>query len=676
MAIDDNQFGMNTWLIYPPFADPTQPYLSLPYLKACLRAEGWEARVLDLNVEAAHYLLGPEHAQACARNIAERFAALNGRRTLNRLEQMEYLALADARPAARRLLEAGPSPAEIFQDPDRFYQIPTYRRARNRAEDALTCTSAAAFPFRFHFNQAAHVAVPWGPRLLESYFQKNRSPLDRFYRNYLAALPLADQDAVGISLTFVSQIPEAFYLAQLLRQIKPALCIVLGGSCLQQMLAHGSAEARKWIVTVADAVCAFEGETTLPRLLTALAESPSGSEPMSCHQRLAGVPNLLVGDPQAAEIQAGPLEVTDLSTLPMPDYSDLDLDRYLAPEKTLLFAPTRGCYWNRCAFCDYGLSRSQCHSYREMSAAEAARQLGDLAQAHGVRNFYLSVDVMSPRFALDLARALVAHNVAIRWSADFRIENHYTAEHCKLLYQSGLRAAAFGVESGSPRLLEEMDKGISVPMIRKVSARFHQAGIATAWMTFSGHPGETVVDATKTLRLIEQERTRVDLFILGRFGLTSGSLIAANPDRYGLGQVYYCKGDAFRLFPLCQNERSVSVPQQQGLEDAVAQLSRKYFLDHYPWAGAISTHHSFLYLLRYGQDIFRRLAASPPLPGKKRRFRSSAVPTGLTLRPKFSIERLRSAHERNMQQFWEKALALTADGTAPLDQDFFNDYFT
>jgi anaerobic magnesium-protoporphyrin IX monomethyl ester cyclase len=651
MAIDDNQFGMNTWLIYPPFADPTQPYHSLPYLKACLRAEGWEARVLDLNVEAAHYLLGCEHALACAGSIAERFAALNGRKTLNCLEQMEYLTLAEARPAARRLLEAGPSPAQIFQDPDRFYQIATYRRARNRVEDALTCTSAAAFPFRFHFNQASHVAVPWGPRLLQSYFQENRSPLDRFYRTYLAALPMADQDVVGINLTFVSQIPEVFYLAQLLRQIKPALCIVLGGSCLQQMLAHGSVEARKWIVTVSDAICAFEGETTLPWLLAALAAGPAGADLKPGRLRLAGVPNLLVGDPQTAEIQAGPLRVTDLTTLPAPDYTDLDLDRYLAPDRTLLFAPTRGCYWNRCAFCDYGLNRSQCHTYREMSAAEAARQLSALAHAHGVRNFYLSVDVMSPRFALDLARALVAQKAAIRWSADFRIENHYTADHCKLLYQSGLRAVAFGVESGSQRTLDKMDKGIRVPMIREVNARFHQAGIATAWMTFSGHPGETVADATKTLRLIDQERSRVDLFILGRFGLTSGSLIAANPDFYGLGQVYYCKGDAFRLFPLCQSERSVSEPQQQALEDAVAKLSRKYFLDHYPWAGAISTHHSFLYLLRYGQDIFRRLAAFPPVPGKTSRSRPSAVPTGLTLRPKFSIERLRSAHERSMQQF-------------------------
>ena len=38
---------MEALLLHPPFADPTQPYLSLPTLKGALRSRGLDARVVD-----------------------------------------------------------------------------------------------------------------------------------------------------------------------------------------------------------------------------------------------------------------------------------------------------------------------------------------------------------------------------------------------------------------------------------------------------------------------------------------------------------------------------------------------------------------------------------------------------------------------------------------------------
>ena len=57
---------MQRLLLHPPFADPTQPYLSLPTLKGWLRARGLDATVVDLNVEAAHWLFEPETLAARA----------------------------------------------------------------------------------------------------------------------------------------------------------------------------------------------------------------------------------------------------------------------------------------------------------------------------------------------------------------------------------------------------------------------------------------------------------------------------------------------------------------------------------------------------------------------------------------------------------------------------------
>src|SRR5688572_5858826 len=68
-------------LLYPPFADPTQPYLSLPSLKGYLRSRSLDARVLDLNVEAAHHLFERETLEDIARRIGLRFLKLNRAQT-------------------------------------------------------------------------------------------------------------------------------------------------------------------------------------------------------------------------------------------------------------------------------------------------------------------------------------------------------------------------------------------------------------------------------------------------------------------------------------------------------------------------------------------------------------------------------------------------------------------
>src|SRR6185436_15958712 len=88
---------MKHLLIHPPLADPTQPYLSLPTLKGHLRDRGLDARVLDLNVEAAHFLMEKESLQRFAVRIGQRFLDLNERHELVFEEQREYRAVVAAR---------------------------------------------------------------------------------------------------------------------------------------------------------------------------------------------------------------------------------------------------------------------------------------------------------------------------------------------------------------------------------------------------------------------------------------------------------------------------------------------------------------------------------------------------------------------------------------------------
>lgn len=692
---------MERLLLFPPFADPTQPYVSLPTLKGHLRSRGLDARVVDLNVEAVHHLLLPESIDDLARRLGLRFLRLNHANQLDFEEAREYRALVDARAKVEWVLAADPSPVEVFRTRDLFYDAARYSLARRHVEAFFDALSAVCFPFRFGLDGAGHDVLPWSLELLEGYWQGRHSPLDAFYRRTFApprdweemeagtpSCPPDDVDFVGISVVFPSQIPEAYYLCRLLRDLAPGAFLALGGPAVHQMVLRVEEPVLRRLLELVDGIGIGEGEETLSELFGRLdawrrASALGGARPPEAEpgadteadartraEILAGIPNLLVraaaapgeapgdrllGEPRLREVAAPPLDLREAAP---PDYTDLDLDRYLAPSRILLYAPTRGCYWNRCSFCHYGLSEAGTAPYREVPPDRAAAHLAQLARRHGVKNFYIACDVLSPSYAVRFAEAIISRGLKIRWSSDLKIEKHFTPERCRILHRSGLRAAAFGMESGSDRLLDVIRKGCDRATLTYVNRTFHDAGVATQWMTFTDHPGETTEESIETVRWIVAEKDSVDLFIVGEFGLEHGSDVAQNPGRYGIERIFHAAGDDLRLHPLWEavgGKRSSE--DRKTVEDAVRRAAASYALRPYPWAGAVSTHHSFLHFLEFGQRAFRvhfqRAGAENEAP--------LGIPppshiAGLRERERFSVEKIEQREREFLEGYLAEAL--------------------
>jgi hypothetical protein len=260
-----------------------------------------------------------------------------------------------------------------------------------------------------------------------------------------------------------------------------------------------------------------------------------------------------------------------------------------------------------------------------------------------------------------LAEALIEKGVKIRWSSDLKIEKHFTPERCELLHRSGMRSAAFGIESGSDRILLLMRKGVDRATMTRVNRAFHDAGVATEWMTFTDHPDESVDEALETVRWIEEERDHVDLFVVGEFGLERGSDIARDPTRYGVRKVYYAEGDELRLYALfTQRAGRRSADAKARIEAAIDRAAAPYALNPYPWAGANSTHHTFLHFLELGQSAFKThfQKAGGAYFGALEDPRSSHI-TGLRERPRFSVQRLAESERRFFSEWLPRALYTT-----------------
>jgi len=580
------------YLIYPAFADPTQPYVSLPTIKGYLWQHESPVSILDWNIEGVDYLL--KSYKEIVKKHQRKTEELSRLRKKNLKIESQLLKLKESSFTLKGKWK------NLKKEKD-FYNFENYQEARFEAESLLQMLSAIHYPFEFGFNKSGPMLSPWDTEAIEYYLNEKLSPLDEFYKEKLKKLSKNKIGYIGISLTFASQLSEVFYLCHLIRRYCPEAFIILGGAALHQIISNIPNEDRAYFFNFCDAICTYEGEECLKKLHQILPEYKKKNE----IKLLKEIPNLLIFD--NGECFQTEIRQFDLAQSAPPDYSDLDLNLYLSPTPTLLYAPTRGCYWNKCSFCYYGFSQAATHSYREKSALKAAEELMALAKKYKVQHFYISGDVLSPRFAVELANELYKKKRKILWSTDLRIEKYYTPERCQLLFNGGLRTVAFGVESGSNRMLcEVINKGTTKELVTEINANFYEAGIATAWMTFLHHPKEKIQDAFATLDWLGQERERISLFIIGEFGLTPGSKIYGEAKKFNLKNISYTKGDFFKLYPMFEDEtKDSSTFYRDELGREIQELASFYELSHYPWAGAISTHHTLLYLVKYGQDFFR-----------------------------------------------------------------------
>jgi ribosomal peptide maturation radical SAM protein 1 len=418
-------------LVSMPFAEIDRPSIQLGLLAAVLRRDGWPVRTLHANLDLAVRLGAGYYG-----DLAEH----RGRQVGDWLFSLE--AFGDTAP-----------------DPD------------SRLVDDLAAELV-------HLGGAA---AGRRERLLRTRLVDVPAYLDAL----LDALPWHEARVVGFSSTF-QQNAASFALARRLKARYPGLVTVFGG-------ANFDGEMGPELVRTVDCVdlaVVGEGETALPRLLTALA---AGTDP-------AAVPGVVRrdGDRVAATPAAPPL--TRLDDLPAPDYTEY-FDR---AERLGLLTPAgrrdvwlpvetaRGCWWgakHHCTFC--GLNGTT----MAFRAKSAPRVLGELAeQARRYRSFrFAAVDnILDPTYLRTLFPALV--EARSDYELFYEVKANLTRGQLRLLARAGVAGIQPGLESLSSRVLGLMRKGVRAAQNVNVLRWARYYGVDVAWNVLWGFPGETAAD--------------------------------------------------------------------------------------------------------------------------------------------------------------------------------------
>ena len=340
-------------------------------------------------------------------------------------------------------------------------------------------------------------------------------------------------DLVGITAPFPGNVYGAFRMARTLKESLAEVRIALGGGYVNTELRELS-DPR--VFDDIDYLTFDDGERPLLSLIEHLIDPQK--------------PLLRTRVREAGKV----IERTDarLHDVPMrdtgtPTYVGLPLDRYLSLFEMLnpmhrlwssgrwnKLTVARGCYWKKCSFCDITLDYIA--RYDAASADLLVDRIEALIAETGQTGFHFVDEAAPPAGLRALAERLLARKVVITWWGNIRFEKTFTPRLAALLARSGCVALSGGLEVASDRLLERMEKGVTVAQVARVTRAFTDAGIMVHAYLMYGFPTETTQETIDSLERVRQlfEAGCVQSAFWHRFSATAHSPIGKNPALYGI----------------------------------------------------------------------------------------------------------------------------------------------
>jgi radical SAM superfamily enzyme YgiQ (UPF0313 family) len=170
------------------------------------------------------------------------------------------------------------------------------------------------------------------------------------------------------------------------------------------------------------------------------------------------------------------------------------------PWFTLNMVTTRGCPYN-CVWCAkpiYG------NHYSSRTPLNVVDEMALLQKTLCPDRIWFADDIfgLRPGWIREFEKQVRSQNVRIPFSIQSRVDLLQENDQVQSLANAGCRKIWLGIESGSQKILDAMQKGITVEQIRAVSPLIRQAGIEQAFFLQLGFPGETKEDINKTIHLL------------------------------------------------------------------------------------------------------------------------------------------------------------------------------
>ena len=490
----DTVAGPEVSLVFPPLVTTnfSNYYPSSALLSAYLKAHGVGTAQADLNERFAHYLLQPK--------------------MLEQLGQGNFFPGTDRMP-----LEAMPcvSARLLLRLRDQLFD--------NSGRDHFGATSPGPTHLLVQmaevYHQTLDLAALQGPGFYDT-------PAAKFCLGFYEASGYLESlapgiNTVGISVPIGPQLVPALILARHIKRHRQGVRVVLGGPTLSLMNIE---DLNTLLTTVPeiDAVVRFDGE--IPLLELVRQQQRQEWKPTE----VSAVSSLVNGK----VCHTAPVPGPELRSLPFADY-DKDMMASLSdPEIGIVQA--RGCYWGKCAYCDYVELYKGSRAYRTQTPDRFVEEMRHQVAVHGRNRFSIITESIPPAFARRISDAILTSGLDVSWLSFAMVDKRFTAETLRLIADSGCELLEIGVESMTDRVLALVEKAATREMNERFIRDATAAGVRLKLNLIPDLPSTTYREALDSLGEFQKLADCIDRVGVYPFEPTRSSRIGRDPEYYSL----------------------------------------------------------------------------------------------------------------------------------------------
>ncbi len=545
----------SVFLITPPFTQLNTPYPATAYIKGFLNTKQITAFQADLGIEVILALFskqGLNHLFAQIGTDTTGFSD-NSRRIIALQDHYIHsidsviLFLQGKNPTLAHLIcQEGFLPeASRFDQLDdldwAFGSMGTQDKAKHLAtlylEDLSDLIQACIDP-HFGFSRYAERLGRSANQFDELYeaLQADYTYIDRLLVDILSQrMAVVNPGMVAISVPFPGNLYAAFRCAQWIKQHHPTVKIAMGGGFANTEL-RSLSEPR--VFEFFDFITLDDGEAPMEHLI----EHVNGKRPLELLKRAFALVNGKVE--YLNHSLSKDYKQADTGT---PDYSDLWLDQYISVLEIVnpmhrmwsdgrwnKLTMAHGCYWGKCTFCDISLDYIKV--YEPLTASLLCDRMETMIEQTGQNGFHFVDEAAPPALMRALALEIIRRKLIVTWWTNIRFEKSFSRDLCVLLRASGCVAVSGGLEVASDRLLELIQKGVTVTQVARVTKHFTEAGIMVHAYLMYGFPTQTTQETIDSLEMVRQmfEMGVLQSGFWHQFAMTAHSPVGMTPEQFGV----------------------------------------------------------------------------------------------------------------------------------------------
>jgi len=293
-------------------------------------------------------------------------------------------------------------------------------------------------------------------------------------------------DVVGVAM-LTAMYSQSLGICKIAKKVNPNIKVLVGGS-------HPSLRPKETASEdVVDVAAVGEAEVTFLELLDAFEKN----KPLDNIKGIAFKKNgVIIQTPEREKIQ-------DLDFFPIPDRDLINMKLYRPsasyykqlPAYTMI--TTRGCPY-RCTFCATAKT-----GYRMHSIERVVEEMKLLVEKYGAKEILIRDDTftLNRKRTIQLCNAIIRSglNKKVKWDSITRASLVDKTLLSKMK-EAGCWGMHFGVEGGTQKLIDSIDKDTTLEVIKNAFRLCRKAGIETRAYMMVGMPGSTREDDLATIK--------------------------------------------------------------------------------------------------------------------------------------------------------------------------------